>query len=581
MRRIKQTLSALLACVLALALSAPAFAAGPTYSITIQNTDSTHTYTAYQIFKGDLSGSEEGDDKYVLSNIQWGRGVNTTGLIDALKAVEPFKTGLTGITDPTAADVARLLQDAADLEAFLGVVNGDPGYLSSTAAGTATPTEGAASCTIELSEAGYYLVLDSHTGEDTDYYISDYIVQVLGQETMAPKGDKPSIEKKVYEESLSGTATDWGNGYNDVADYDIGDAVPFKLVAKIPDMTGYNGYEFVITDSLSNGLTLNAGTIAVYVASGKDAATPGNGLLTADEDYTLNTTEAPATGGGSFAITLTDMEGNTKLTDETDNYLIVTYTATLNDNAVVGLDGNPNDVILEYSNDPNGEGKGKTPKDYAVVFTYELDGTKVDGEDGAIKLGGAQFVLLKKNAGNDYYAAQVGEDGKLDGWVKVEAGDTELPADTTTWTAANWAAFDASVVMTSTAEDGAFGVIGLDEGTYYLREIQAPTGYNLLDQDLTVTIAAATGNVDTYDGGNAEDILTTLTVTTQLPGAEHAQADGNVQNGTVAITVENNQGTTLPETGGMGTTIFYVIGGLLVVGVVVVLVARRKLDDER
>ena len=558
MKKTKKLAAVLLALVMMVAFAIPAFAQTGNYSITITPTTANHTYNVYQIFSGDISGTDEnitGTSGYTLTNIQWGSSISgSAAFLEALKTKN--NTKYDGCN--TAGDVAEKLTSAADLDDFLGVLN------TGNHLGTAAATQKAdgASVTINLTEAGYYLVKDSLSGDGTNEFVSDYIVQVLGEESLAPKGDKATIEKKVYEESLSETPTAWGNGYNDVADYDIGDDVPFKLVASIPDMTGYDGYQFVITDTLSAGLALDNTSFEVYVASGKDVASPGNGALTATTDYTLNTNPGDGT---SFTITLNDMEDNTNFTDVNDNYLIVTYKATLNENAETGLDGNPNEVYLTYSNNPNGTGTGKTPKDYAVVFTYELDGTKVDEQQE--ELGGAEFVLLNSDGTQ---VAKIDAAGKLDGWVNVPNGTGDGGAITYE----DWTTFDGTnkVIMTSAELTGAFGISGLDEGTYLLREIKAPAGYNLAD-DISFVIAASTGNVSNYTGSNANTILTSLTINVN----SGEPTPGNVTAGTVSIQVVNEAGTTLPETGGMGTTIFYVLGGLLVVGAGVLLIVRFRM----
>ncbi len=574
MKRSKAFHAILFSLILVVSLVVPAFAQQGSYSITINDTNPNHTYTAYQVFQGDItsgtetpggSGSYTG---YVLSNIQWGSGVKAEKISDLLTALQS-KSGFDTLPaeNATAADVAALLDSAADLETFLGVLTDSVGDYLNASSLTATPGPGTTTATISLQEAGYYLVKDQLSGGTADDFVSDYIVQVLGQETMTPKGDKATIEKKVYEESLSAQTTEWGNGYNDAADYDIGDEVPFKLIASIPDMTGYTGYEFLITDTLSSGLDLNDDSFQVYVGSGKDVSYPGNASLTGNgTDYTLNT--APG-DGSSFTISLTNMEQNENLTGSAqDKYLIVTYTATLNQNAVVGLDGNPNEADLTYSNNPNDNtSKGKTAKDYALVFTYELDGTKVDGKQPDTKLENAAFVLLNHDGTQ---VAKVA-DGKFGGWTSLPAGTGNSGAITYD----DWTTFDASnpVIMTSAAQTGAFGISGLDEGTYLLREIQAPEGYNLLAEDLTLVITASTGNVTNYTGSNAGTILTSLTIKV---GDGEPQA-GSTANGTVAIQVANESGTTLPETGGIGTTLFYVLGGLLVAGAGVLLIVRLRM----
>ena len=239
----------------------------------------------------------------------------------------------------------------------------------------------------------------------------------------------------------------------------------------------------------------------------------------------------------------------------------------MNENADIGLDGNENTAYLEFSNDPNGDGLGRTAEDTVIVFTYELDGTKVDGETQAA-LQNAQFVLLN---GAKSEAAMV-VDGKVTGWAKVAteaaAGDVQMPGTYEEWVERYG---DQNVILTSAA-DGTFKIAGLDDGTYYLREIQAPNGYNLLEEDVKLVITAETSNVQNW-AGEPDQALTALNISVNDGVAQ----DGVLDTGIVNVTVRNNQGATLPETGGMGTTLFYIIGGLLVVGAGILLVVRIRM----
>ena len=420
---------------------------------------------------------------------------------------------------------------------------------------------------LRASPAGYYLVKDQDGSLEGDAdAATEYIVQVLGNVAMEPKdSDIPTVEKKVSEEDYH-QDDGYGTTYNDVADWDIGDSVPFKLIGSIPDMSAYDTYEYIFTDTLSNGLTLQEDTVRVYIAVNRDDEVRDYTPLTEGEDYTL-TVNNVENGGGSFSIAFDDLKTAPYVDQGNRNFVIVTYDATLNANAEIGLDGNPNDVYLEFSNNPNGVGRGRTAEDTVIVFTYELDGTKVDGENAETKLEGAEFVLLN---GGHTRVAHI-ENGKLVGWINLPEGYgdrnyNEIPYET-------WQALDGntSVIMTSAAE-GAFGVSGLDEGTYYLMEIKAPTGYNLLENALRLDIAAATANGQTWAGDPAA-ALTALTIDVDQGGAQN----GDVGTGAVALTVANNQGATLPETGGMGTTLFYVIGGLLVVSAGILLVVRLRM----
>lgn len=567
MKQAKKLAAVLLSLVLVLALAVPASAAG-NYTITITNDQDGHTYEAYQIFAGDVS--DDNTDKAtdtgpILSNITWGENIgNTTGLIQALidSDIAAFD-GLNAATS-TAATVAEALEVAADAAAFANLV--EP-FLTGDPATSGAYNAEAQTYTIANLDAGYYLVKDRDGSlQDNPATATEYIVQVLGNVAMEPKdSDVPTVEKKVSEEDFR-QDDGYGYGYNDVADWDIGDSVPFKLIGSIPDMSAYETYEYIFNDTLSNGLTLQEDTIKVYIAVNKDDEVGDYTALTEGQDYTL-TLNNVENGGGSFSIAFDDLKTAPYIADGTRNYVIVTYDATLNPNAEIGLDGNPNSVDLQFSNNPNGDGLGRTTKDTVIVFTYELDGTKVDGKDENTKLEGAEFVLFN---GGHTRVAHI-ENGKLAGWVALPTGYNsnnyqQIPYET-------WKEFEetTSVIMTSIAE-GVFGVSGLDDGTYHLMEIKAPNGYNLLEEDVQLVIEATTANGQNWNGV-ANTALTALTIKVDQGNAE----GGNLGTGAVNVTVRNNQGATLPETGGMGTTLFYIIGGLLVVGAGILLVVRIRM----
>ena len=567
MKKMRRTWAILLALVLTVALAVPGFAAEGVYSITITNDKAGHTYEAYQIFAGTVASDAEqvgNETGPMLGNIIWGTGVDGDALLVALRAADAEKYGAC----TTAADVAKALgaegATAADAAAFAEIAAQHLAVVT----GTATePVNG--NYVIANLPAGYYLVKDQDDSLEGDAdTATEYIVQVLGNVTMEPKDSGiPTVEKKVSEEDYR-QDDGYGTTYNDVADWDIGDSVPFKLIGSIPDMSAYDTYEYIFTDTLSNGLTLQEGTINVYIALGRDDEVREYTPLTEDVDYTL-TLNNVANGGGSFSIAFDNLKTAPYIAEGNRNFVIVTYDATLNPNAEIGLPGNPNSVDLQFSNDPNGDGLGRTTEDTVIVFTYELDGTKVDGEDNAT-LPGAQFVLF--NGGHTRVAAVV--NGKLSGWSDLPVGYSaanheEIPDDA-------WADVENATITSD--ENGLFSVAGLDDGTYYLREIKAPDGYNLLEDDLKIVITATTANGQTWNGA-ADDALTALTISVDDAAAEN----GEPNTGVVAITVENNGGSTLPETGGIGTTIFYAAGALLVLCAGVLLFVKlrmRKAGDE-
>lgn len=353
--------------------------------------------------------------------------------------------------------------------------------------------------------------------------------------------------------------------YNDVADWNIGDRVPFKLIGSIPDMDAYDTYQYIFHDTISAGLRLDMDSFDVYVAQEKnqdpvelgwEEIAPANYQLTQTED--------------GFTLKIDNLKEFPYVDEEGRNYILVFYDAVLNENAEIGLPGNENSAYLEFSNNPNGEGTGRTEEDTVIVFTYELDGTKVDGADVNTKLANAQFVLL--NGAKSEAAVVV--DGKVTEWIKfgTQADGTKLEIPTTYegWT--TLAQQHNGLILTSD-ENGLFNIAGLDDGTYFLREIQAPNGYNLLEGDVQLVITADTANGQDWNSGIATDALRGLTIAVN----DGEPQPGNTETGIVNVTVENKQGATLPETGGMGTTLFYIIGGLLVVGAGILLVVRIRM----
>ena len=564
MKQAKKLAAVLLSLVLVLALAVPASAAG-NYTITITNDQAGHTYEAYQIFAGDVSDDTQqggGEEGPILSNITWGENIgNTTGLIQALidSDIAAFD-GLNAATS-TAANVAEALEVAADAAAFANLV--EP-FLTGAPATSGAYNDEAHTYTIANLDAGYYLVKDRDGSlQDNPATATEYIVQVLGNVNMEPKdSDVPTVEKKVSEEDYH-QDNGYGTTYNDVADWDIGDSVPFKLIGSIPDMSAYDTYEYIFNDTLSDGLTLQEDTIKVYIAVDKNDEVGDYIPLKKGDDYTLTTTNTE-NGGGSFSIAFDNLKNAPYVGQGDRHFVIVTYDATLNANAEIGLDGNPNSVDLQFSNDPNGDGLGRTTEDTVIVFTYGLDGTKVDEENPETRLKNAQFVLL--NSGRNRVAHI--QDGKFVEWVELPDDNAYQDVSYEAWTALDGTT---SVIMTSAA-DGTFGVDGLDDNTYYLLEIKAPNGYNLLEDAVKLDITATTYNGQEWTGV-AADALTVLQVAIDDGEAE----DGNPGTGAVNVTVRNNQGATLPETGGMGTTLFYIIGGLLVVGAGILLVVRIRM----
>lgn len=369
------------ACV---AVPMSSFSASAAGSISIANDATGHTYEAYQIFDGSLSDG-------ILSNIVWGSGIDsgkTSQLLTAIQgitldtAIIVNKTIPNGTTTPfaaasDAAAVAKVLSDGyyanteeatlatsfahdAEITKKFAAVVGQ--YLSASPTGSvSTPSEGV--YTISNVDDGYYLVKDKNgelAGDDDSY--TRYIVQVLGNKTdIAPKSSKPSVIKKVKEDdkSVTGTVTVGAYtaaiGYNDVADYCIGEAVPFELIGTMPSTyDDYTSYYYQFTDTLATNFTLNTDSITVKVVNpdNNEDGNPEETTLTAATNYTVSSQH----GTGKFTITINDTKSIAAITKE--SVIVVDYTATLNNTAEIGLPGQENKVDLTYSNNPNYTGTG-------------------------------------------------------------------------------------------------------------------------------------------------------------------------------------------------------------------------------
>ena len=507
MKHIKKLASLLLVLVMVFALATTAFAEETTYSITINNSAKDHTYEAYQIFTGDLSGT-------TLSNIVWGSGVS--------------EAGQTALGD--AAAKAETLKTEADAKAFAKAV---APYLTTAAGSANTVTDG--KYVISGLAAGYYLVKDqdgSLTGDNDSY--TEYIIQVVGNVTATPKSDVPEVQKKVKDinDSTDTTKTDW----QDSADYDIGDSIPFQLKATLADnVSSYTTYKVVFHDTLSKGLTYN-NDAKVYIDGTETNGFTVTATVNADGTTTLTVScdDVKALGAGNSSV------------------ITVEYTAKLNENAVLGSAGNPNEVYLEYSNNPNKseEGNnetGETPKDVVIVFTYKTIINKVDSENKPLT--GAAFKLEKLIKGKD---------GAADTWTTVK----EFTVDETTTS---------------------FTFSGLDDGQYKLTETKTPAGYNTIDPIYFVIEATHDATADT-------PALTVLKayLTDENGNKKTEVKDGETVNidlgtvdltaGSITTTVVNKSGSELPSTGGIGTTIFYVLGGVLVLAAVVLLVTKKRMS---
>lgn len=488
MNKLRKLTCLLLALMMVFAMTATASAAGNTSTITAPD-GSTRTYEVYQIFVGDLDPESK-----VLSNVKWGQnGTGTAGeLVD-----EATLNALTAVNGKSDTEKMAAIEACVDLSSgkFGEVKDGAP---------LSVPN-------------GYYLIKDVGPVDATagEAY-GRYVVKIVGDTTIVPKVSKVTFEKKVKDTNdTDGTTTGW----QDSADYDIGDSVPFQLTGTVADdFKQYtSAYYFAFHDKMDESLDFEQNSVEVYV---------GSTLIT--DGYTLNYT--PHT----FDLEFDDLRNVAGV--NAGSKITVEFTAKLNEQAVLGKQGNVNEAQLEYSNNPYSEQKGTTNWDNVIVFTYQVVVNKYANEvkEGNLKTGAA-FKLEKL----------VGET-----WTLVK----EFQADETTTT---------------------FTFKGLDDGKYRLTETVTPSGFNTIDPiEFTVTA----DHTVTWNGEDRTTILTSLNGTPTEAGL--IEFTPNVESGTLSTDVINKSGSTLPETGGMGTTLFYVLGGVLVLAAVVLLVTKKRMRSE-
>ena len=624
MKRIKRIASLLLALVMVIAMALPVMAADNNeHKITVkQNIDdkTEHTYEAYQVFAGDLATV---DGQKVLSNIIWGSGVkDTEGLLAELKADKDDVFSGAFKNCETAADVAKALSEfpntdggeSGSLDYFARIVEN---HLSDTKFTASTSEEG----TVEISVkgSGYYLVKDKDGSVAEGGAYTRFVLEVVGDAEATIKSEVPSGDKKVYID---------GENKGDANNASIGSHVSYEITSKVPNFAGYNYYYFIMNDTLSEGLTFDGvESVAVKV---------GDKVLERGTDYYVYTENvAPKTFRLAFANIM-----NYTVGDE----IVVTYSATVNDKAVIGTTGNPNTWNLQYSNNPDdtfdgnrpdgkpglpadekNEALGQTPDEKTLT---ELDITKYANEvaeDHLLK--GAEFTLTGTSkqvvlntvkyyeasengkfyllldgtytetapTGTKYVEIGVGTAETTTGYIKNAAGEYVVPTDTgdyngetlyklvkgtaekyadvntkyeeKTATKTEYVDADVSIEMT-TGEDGKISFKDLGAGTYTLTETVTPEGFNTLEP---IDIVISFRGPEVVNTGDEPGFWAMTWNGESIEGGE---------TGIFAQDVINNSGSLLPSTGGIGTTIFYVVGAILVIGAGVMLVVKKRMSRE-
>ena len=530
-KTIKKLLAALLAVAMVCAMAIPAFAYNP--GETEENLNGTHGYSAFQIFKGVISKDNE-----TLSDVDWGQNITEPDIFLANLKNDPT-IGEKFETAATAQDVLAVISQWSNSDdnsiAFARVVCS---YLYPNADAKPEPVITDHTGGINIPKSGYYLIVDTTYFNPSDFYHA-YNSFFLLNVPQAPyvvlvnhKVVKPYVEKEVYD-NQDGTNE---AGFGSSADHAINEEFQFKLTATLPASPDraydyYKEYAVLFNDTLSNGITydrldsvvIKSNGIPYDITNDSSMYEVDDSRLESDHYFVVGIPDVKACGAG---LNLND--GAT---------ITVTYTAHLNDNAAVnstsGSTDNKNKVQLQYSNNPrNSAYWGFTPESEVRVYTYQLNNTKYHDEvNENNKLEGAGFRLYSDEACNNEIKLKKNNDGTYSRDFSTGASGVEMISD----------------------NKGQFNVKGLDAGTYYLKETTPPAGYSAC-KVIPVTIKADHSRNDQVN----------------LEGSNLTNDIVNIKAG----------GITLPSTGGIGTTIFYVVGGGLMVAAIVLLVTKKRMENK-
>ena len=578
MKRIKKLASILLAMAMVLGMAMTVSAANGNYKLTI-NVVENHKYEVWQLATGDVSSDGE-----TLSNISVGKNAKAGTTVEDI-------TGLSALTDAALGDAALALIDIKATDPIETLTKEKP--------------------SVELA-GGYYVITDSYvdgTGQQVTT-ISRTMVYLVKDETVTPKSSTITPDKKINEDNT-------GKEENEAS---IGDVIDYQLSGTIPDMTGYASFKYVLVDTASKGLVQGLIDTEGKFRQFKEGDTLTGGVGTKDENTDL---VVPETGVKvTYVVTKVtpNSDGTTTVRIAVQNainykahvnkWFYVDIKALLTEDADVVAIPNTNNVKIDFSNKPGSEydgepdfngndPKGETPIVTVETFTTSLTLLKVDGTTNQ-PLTGAEFKLESTNnanvgyvTGQEYVPMAEAPSGYNNGtWYKLVDGAYTTTAPTAD-TANKYDSVEATYALVTgdktTYEgaqikaqafvdaDGKVVFTGLGVGNYKLSEVTVPDGYNKLnDITFTITWSKETGfrvtNVKELDKDGIEVANSSITISVADIG-ENGEGVGTV----ISSTIPNNKGTLLPSTGGIGTTIFYVVGGILVIGAGILLITKKRM----
>ena len=528
-KTIKKLLAALLAVAMVCAMAIPAFAYNP--GETKEDLNTKHDYGAFQIFEGVISKDNE-----TLSDVNWGSNIDPDNFLPQLKSADTI--GPLFANANSAQDVLEVISQWHDSDdnsiAFARVVCH---YLYPDANANPTPVATDHTGGINIPKSGYYLIVDTSTFSDDDFYhaYNSFFLLNVPQTPYVVlvnhKVVKPTVEKEVYDNNDIGSTGGWGSS----ADHAINEPFQFRLIAKLPASKNngraydfYDKYTVLFNDTLSEGITYDRLDSVVIESNDQTYNITKDSSKYEVDDSRLESDHYFVVGIPDVKTCVADAGFNLN----NGATITVTYTAHLNDKAAVNASANnKNSVRLQYSNNPKDSEAywGFTPESEVYVYTYQLNNTKYhDKAEAGNELAGAGFRLYSAKTCNatEEIKLKKNTDGTYSRYFGTEDGEEMFSND-----------------------KGQFNVKGLDAGTYYLKETTTPTGYNTCGLT-TVTIKANhTGNRIELDSSN------------------------------LSTTIINNSGTVLPSTGGIGTTIFYVVGGGLMVAAAILLITKKRMEN--
>ena len=502
-KAIKKLLAALLAVAMLCAMAVPAFAASSSNDgkITINNAVSGQTYTIYRILE--LEYDQTNNAYRYTAVAAWNAFINTRS--SDLKVDNA--TGTVTWVNSDKNNNSSAIQNFADAAGKWASDN--------TIAYDGSQKASGSTVTFTDLPLGWYLVVSS---------LSNGAICSIGttdkEVTINEKNGAPTVDKEVLEDST--------NTYGKGNDADVGDTVTFRATIKVTDGDPKN---YVLHDKMSDGLTFKGITSVTRT----NAGTSTSDTLNENTHYTLKQ-GAGVTVDPNCTFELAFKENVLKPND----VVVVEYTAVINEKAVIGSTGNPNEATLEYKDGTRGTSSS------TKTYTWKIDIYKYFQDSTAVKkpLQGATFVLYRQNSSNIPEYAKISAD-KIE-WVTEKEQATPLTSD----------------------KEGKIAISRLDADTYYLEETKAPTGYNPLTSPIEIKIEHSTMN----------ETSASATITYKQQGTEDSAT--NITSTENRVEVENKTGTTLPSTGGMGTTLFYVVGGGLMVAAIVLLVTKKRMENK-